>query len=147
MKQETGNGLPASLNSFIADNSSGVTLTNSLLVRDTLKLISGKVNLGNKNLVIGDTAVVMGGSAESYVVTDSSGSMIFNKMARGTDIKFSIGTPETYNPLILNYTGTIDTFKASVKSSFDNPPVDINRVVNRQWTVTENNPGGTVCFD
>jgi hypothetical protein len=143
--QETGNGLPASLNSLTINNSSGVTLTNSLLVKDTLKLVTGKVNLRNKDLVIGDTAFVAGGSADSYVVTDSSGGMIFNHMARGSDIKFCIGTPETYNPLILNYTGTIDTFKVSVKSSFDNPPVDANRVVNRQWTVTENNPGGTVA--
>lgn len=143
--QITGNGLPVSVNCFSINNNMGVTLTNSLQVIDTLKLLSGSLFLGDKNLVIGDTAVVSGFSANSYVVTDNIGAMIYNKMARNTDIKFPIGTPDSYNPVILNYTGTIDTFKASVKSLFDNPPVNSNRVVNRQWIISENNSGGSVA--
>jgi len=123
----------------------GVTLTNSLQLIDTLKLLSGNLFLGTKNLVIGDTAVVWGSSADSYVVTDNIGTMIYNNMARNKDIKFPIGTPDSYNPVILNYTGTIDTFKASVKSSFDYPPVNSNIVVNRQWIISENNSGGSVA--
>ena len=143
--QITGNGLPAALNCLSISNNMGVTLTNSLQVIDTLKLLSGNLLLGNKNLVISDTAVVSGASPDSYVVTDNLGVMIYNNLTRGTDIKFPIGTPDSYNPVILNYIGTIDTFKASVKSVFDNPPVDINKVVNRQWIITENNSGGSIA--
>jgi hypothetical protein len=143
--QITGNGLPASLNCLSINNNKGVTLTNSLQLFDTLKLFSGNLFLGTRNLVIGDTAVVLGSSADSYVVTDNIGAMIYNNMARNTDIKFPIGTLDSFNPIILNYTGTIDTFKASVKSLFDNPPVNNNKVVNRQWTISENNSGGSVA--
>jgi hypothetical protein len=142
--QITGNGLPASLNCFSINNNLGVTLTNTLLVVDTLKLFSGNLFLGDKDLVIGDTAVVSGSSANSYVVTDNIGKMIYNNLARNTDVKFPIGTPDSYNPAILNYTGTIDTFKVSVKSIFDSPPAN-NKVVNRQWIISENNPGGSVA--
>jgi hypothetical protein len=143
--QITGNGLPASLNCLTISNSNGVTLTNSLQLVDTLKLLSGKVFLGNQNLIIGDTAVVSGYSADSYVVTDNLGVMVYDNMARNVDIKFPIGTMESYNPAILNYSGTIDTFKASVKTVFDNPPVISNKVVNRQWIISENNSGGSVA--
>jgi hypothetical protein len=143
--QITGNGLPTSVNCFSINNNLGVTLTNSFQVIDTLKLLSGNLFLCDKNLVIGDTAVVSGSSADSYVVTDNLGAMIYNKMARNTDIKFPIGTSDSYNPVILNYTGTIDTFKATVKSLFDNPPMNSNKVVNRQWIITENNSGGSVA--
>ena len=143
--QITGNGLPASLNCLSIINNMGVTLTNSLQLVDTLKLLSGNLFLGTKNLVIGDTAVVWGSSADSYVVTDNIGTMIYNNMARNNDIKFPIGTPDSYNPVILNYTGAIDTFKASVKSSFDFPPINSNKVVNRQWIISENNSGGSVA--
>lgn len=143
--QFTGNGLPASLNCFILNNNQGVTLTNSLKVFDTLKLLSGNLFLGDKNLVIADTAVVSGFSANSYVVTDNTGEMIYNNMARNTDILFPIGTSDSYNPAILNYSGIIDTFKVSVNSLFDNPPVNNNKVVNRQWKISENNSGGSVA--
>ena len=143
--QITGNGLPTSMNCFSINNNSGVTLTNSFQVIDTLKFLSGNLFLGEKNLVIGDAAVISGSSADSYVVTDGIGSMIYNKVARNTDVKFPIGTPASYNPVILNYTGTIDTFRAAVKSEFDNPPLNSNKVVNRQWTISENNSGGSVA--
>lgn len=143
--QITGNGLPATVNSLIINNSSGVTLTNSIQISDTLKLLSGNLILGNKNLSMNSLAVLSGGSANSYLITDNSGKMVYNNMTRAKDIKFPIGTSESYNPVIVNYTGTIDTFKASVKSSFDNPPVDANRVVNRQWIISENNQGGSTA--
>lgn len=143
--QITGNGLPASLKCLSINNIAGVTLSNSLQLLDSLKLLSGNLFLGNQNLIIGDTAVVSGSSAVSYVVTGNIGAMIYNNMARNIDVKFPIGTSDSYNPVVLNYTGTIDTFKASVKSLFDNPPDNLNKVVNRQWTISENNSGGSVA--
>jgi hypothetical protein len=143
--QITGNGLPATVRSLSINNSSGVTLINSIQVSDTLKLLSGNLILGNKNIVMSNTAFLSGGSSDSYIVTDNSGAMVYNGMIRAVDIKFPIGTQDSFNPVVLNYTGTIDTFKASVKSTFEHPPVDPNRVVNREWAITENNPGGSVA--
>jgi hypothetical protein len=143
--QLTGNGLPATLNCISINNSSGVTLSNSLQVADTLKLLAGKLILGDRNLTINDTSVVSGSYPESYVVTNNSGVMIYNSLLRNTDIKIPVGTTDSYNPVLINYTGTVDTFKASVKPAFDHPPVDNNRVVNRQWAISENNAGGSLA--
>jgi hypothetical protein len=143
--QITGNGLPASLNCLSINNNMGVTLTNTLQLIDTLKLLSGNLFLGTKNLIIGDTTNVSGSSADSYVVTDNSGVMIYNSLVRNTDIKIPVGTTDSYNPVILNYSGSIDTFKVSVKSIFDHPPVISNKVVNKQWNISENNIGGSVA--
>jgi hypothetical protein len=123
----------------------GVTLTNTLQMIDTLKLLSGNLSLGSKNLIIGDTAVVSGASAGSYVISDDLGVMVYNNLIRNTDVKIPIGTVDSFNPVILNYTGTLDTFKFAVKSSFDHPPVINNKVVNRQWNISENNVGGSVA--
>ena len=47
-----------------------------------------------------------------------------------------------YNPATLNNTGVADNFSVSVKSTFDNPVPDPNKVVNKQWTINEEVAGG-----
>jgi hypothetical protein len=141
--QVTGNGLPSSVYTMVINNISGVSLSNSIQILDTMKLLMGDLFLGNHDLIINDTTVVSGGTAGSYVVTDNSGGLIFNKMIQGADVKFPIGTSSSYNPVIINYTGTVDTFKVKVKNTFDFVPAYPDKVVNRQWTITENTVGGS----
>ncbi|MDR3667293.1 MAG: hypothetical protein P4L35_10665 [Ignavibacteriaceae bacterium] len=143
--QNTGNGLPPSLNCLSINNITGISLTNSLQVIDTLKLLLGNLFLRTRNLSLRDTTVIFGASSGSYVVTDNSGAMIFDNLLRNSDIKIPVGTADSFNPVIINYTGTVDTFKVAVKPAFDNPPVINNKVVNRQWNISENNIGGSVA--
>jgi hypothetical protein len=143
--QVTGNGFPSSANCFTINNNYGVELTDNLLVLDTLKLMHGRIFLGNRNLSLCDTCIVSGGSADSYLATNNSGGVFFNNMIRGTDVRFPVGTADSYNPVILNYTGTPDTFRVSVKPYFDNPPTDSTKVVKRQWSISESTPGGSIA--
>ena len=143
IQQVTGNGLPASVNVLGINNLSGVNLSGSLLVADTLKLQKGNLILGNNDITLNDTSVAAGGSSASYIVTNSLGGMVVNKMTRSCDVKFPVGTADSYNPVIINYTGTLDTFRVKVKQLFDNAPLNPDKVVNRQWTISENTVGGS----
>lgn len=143
--QVTGNGLPSSVNILSIDNVGGVSLSNSVQILDTMKLFNGKLILGNNDLILNDTAVIAGGSSDSYIVTDNSGGMICNKMTQNKDIKFPVGTTASYNPAIINYSGISDTFKVKVKGTFDFALTNPDKVVNSQWSITENTAGGSVA--
>jgi hypothetical protein len=67
--QVTGSLLPAMINTFIVDNSAGVTLSSNVSA-NTLNLLEGKLNTGASNLltVTGtSTASIIGGSETDYV--------------------------------------------------------------------------------
>ncbi|MDI6804734.1 MAG: choice-of-anchor D domain-containing protein [Bacteroidota bacterium] len=77
----------------------------------------------------------------NYIKTTGTGGLKRN--VASADITFPIGTSTNYNPVVMNNTGTADKFTVRVKSTFDNSPVDINKVVNRQWTIDEEVAGGS----
>jgi len=141
--QVSGNGLPSSINVLGINNNFGVSLSNSVRVLDTMKLQAGNLILGNNDLIINDAAIVIGGSALSFVVTDNSGGMVYNKMAQKIDVNFPVGTLNSYNPALINYTGISDTFKVKVKGTLDHSPINPDKVINRQWIISENTSGGS----
>ena len=141
--QITGNGLPTTVNTLGINNYEGVSLTNSVIVADSMKLLTGNLLLNNNNLTLNDTAVIIGGSATSYVVADSSGGMVFNKMMQNANIKFPVGTSNFYNPVIINYTGISDTFKVKVKKAIALSLTNPDDIVNCLWNITENTAGGS----
>lgn len=77
----------------------------------------------------------------NYIKTTGTGG--FKRNVGSTDITFPIGTSTSYNPVVMNNAGTADKFTARVKPTFDNPPVNTNKVVNRQWTIDEEVAGGS----
>jgi hypothetical protein len=80
-------------------------------------------------------------SSANYIKTTGTGGLKRN--VGSTNITFPIGTSSTFNPVVLNNSGTLDKFTTRVKSTFDNAPVDANKVVNRQWTISEAVAGGS----
>ncbi|MCS3799607.1 pectinesterase family protein [Niastella sp. OAS944] len=48
-----------------------------------------------------------------------------------------------YSPVSLKNNGTPDNFTVNIKNSFDHPVTDTTKVVNNQWTITEETPGGS----
>jgi len=75
------------------NNPSGATLASPLTVSGALTLTSGKLTLGSSNLTVGSTS---GGSAGSYVVTNSTGTL--SQPAAITGTLFPIGTVTGYAP-------------------------------------------------
>ena len=102
--------------------------------------------LGSNNITTGS---LVGSSSSKYIVIDGTGALkIINVGAGGTTFPVGPGV-NNYNPVTLNNTGTPDNFSVSVKNTFDNPVPDPNKVVNDQWSINEEIPGGsnaTVSF-
>ena len=80
--QVTGSDLPLVIGELTIDNSGGVSLTNHLQVDDTLKLTSGLLTLGSKNLTLAPSATVEGTpSATAMVVAEGTGELRKNSSA------------------------------------------------------------------
>jgi len=78
----------------------------------------------------------------NYFITSGSGAL--KRSVGASAVSFPIGTSaNNYNPVTLTNTGTVDNFSVSVKNSFDNPAPDANKVVNKQWTIKEDEDGGS----
>ena len=135
--------MPATINNFTVNNSSGVTLSGSTTVSNILTFTSGNITLGSNNLTVGSSGSVSGGSSSSYIVTDGSGYLMRNVPATNTDVIFPVGTVTTYNPATINNNGGIaDNFSVQVAASTSNVG-NVNGVVGNQWTINEAVDGGS----
>lgn len=76
------------------------SLGSNLTLNGTLTLQSGKIMIGNNNLSIAATGMIMNGSAASYVITNGTGTLTQNLVAGGTD-SFYIGTPTNFAPITI----------------------------------------------
>ena len=136
--QQTGALLPSSVSSITINNTSNVNLSASTAVTGSVNFTNGMFLLGNNTLT---TASVVGSSSSKYFVTDGTGALKINNVGVGSTV-FPIGASiNTYNPVTLNNSGTSDNFSVRVKGSLDNAPVDPDKIVNKQWTITEDVAG------
>jgi len=118
------------------NNSTGLTLNNSIVVTTNLDLTSGKLTLGTNNLTLNSGASITNASATNYIVTSGTGRVV--KAAVGnTAFTFPIGLNTTnYTPVaITNTTGTSD-LSVNVGSTITNAASDATKIVTLQWSVT-----------
>jgi len=105
--QSIGGSASTTFNKLTIDNTFGtapqVTLNTAASVNSVLTLTSGLVQLGTNNLSINSGGSISGGSAGSYIVTNTtSGVLTMNSIGPSTSITFPIGPNTTaFNPLIL----------------------------------------------
>ena len=138
--QVTGTMMPSTVNALTINNAADVTLSNATNVTTALTLAAGKLVLDSNNI---SASSVLNSSATRYVVTNGTGALKINNIGAGTNV-FPVGSSATsYHPVIINNAGTADNFSVSVKNTFDNAPADPNKVVNRQWAISEDTPGGS----
>lgn len=100
------------------------------------------------SLQIGDSGLVDATKASAFVIAGN----YFVVNGNGS-LKLPVGSAATlfpianaaglYSPVVLRNTGTSDNFTVKIKNSFDHPVTDTARVVNNQWTITEETPGGS----
>ncbi len=111
--------------------------TNIIFTAGTLTLLQG-------DLIITSGATITGVDSTKYIVTDdTTGKLTINNVS-GSRL-FPVGN-STYNPVIINNTGTPDNFSVIVQDSVDNPTLDNNKLVKRQWNISESVPGGSNAF-
>lgn len=130
--------LPAGTYNNFTMNGGAVTLTGNCTMAGTLTLTSGNITLGANGLT---ATTIAGGSASSYIVTDGAGMLTINSVG-STNVLFPVGRT-SYNPATLNNSGTVDNFSVSVQNSLDNPSMDDNHAVHRQWNISEAVAGGS----
>lgn len=113
----------------------------SPLSMNTLALSgTGKITLGSYNLTVSS---LTGGSPTAYIITNGTGKLKINNVG-ASNVTFPVGTSSTsYNPVVLNNSGTVDNFSVSVQNTFDNATPDNNKVVSKQWNIEEDVAGGS----
>ncbi len=127
------------------NNSNGVIITNTVTgadqqVHGTLTFTNGKLSLSDFDLTIDGTGDPSGVSANSYIVTNGSGSL--NRVVGSTNVLFPVGN-SSYNPITLNNSGTSDTYSVKVEDSKPSNFSGSTHIVNKSWIVDESVSGGS----
>ncbi|MEP6676769.1 MAG: pectinesterase family protein [Ferruginibacter sp.] len=138
--QTTGTSLPAAANALTVNNPADLTLTAGTALAGTLTLTQGKLILGANTIA---TPSLVGNTITKYIVTNGTGKLKINNVGAGNTV-FPIGPSATaYNPITISNSGIADNFAVSVKTTIDNAPLDPTKVVNMQWDISEDVPGGS----
>jgi autotransporter-associated beta strand protein len=148
----TNTNVPAFAFLAITKSSGDVTLnfsTNSTVtVNNRFQLNSGKLILGNHNLVLAPGCASMNtGDENHYVVTNGTGVFRQQVLNNGSDFWYPMGPsttvfgPVTLNQSLAGVTDNIDV-RVVVTPSFTNAVNDNAKMVNLEWTLNEGSAGG-----
>jgi hypothetical protein len=93
------------VNNLTLNGTGGVTLSENVTVTNSLKLTSGVITLGSRNLTLtGGLDATGNGNSSSYINTSGSGALIRSISTTGVDYKFPVGLSD-YAPISVNFTG------------------------------------------
>lgn len=133
------------------------TIGGNVVVMQELALSDGFIRIGSNNLTLEIPASMTGGSAQSFIITDGSGSLVCKNMGTGmntSEVLFPVGTASSsYTPLALTNTGTADDFSVRViPHVFDgynnNTPygfMQTENAVDKTWLINEATTGGSIA--
>lgn len=142
LPQVTGNEMPDIFSTVYIQNSQGVTLSKNLKIFE-LTLTSGKLNLGDYNLIIPNVNYISGNGLNNFINTNGNG--FFKTYINGT-LTIPVGNG-SYNPIVTVPNGghQADTFSIRVKNGFDlsQLPSDTSYCVRKTWEMVENIQGGS----
>lgn len=133
-------------NNLTINNSTGVTVNQTIIVNGILNLFKGIVTNNNAIVRIGSSGSIIGGSASSY---------INGELQRGYNTigskDFPIGKGGNYRPLALNYTslaGTSIVAAEQLESGFQGTfPPGNTQLGTRYWRVGELEPSTSRTYD
>jgi hypothetical protein len=124
--------------------SNNVTLAGGdLYVTSFLQFSSGKINLGNNNLILEATISIGGEDNNGYVVTNGTGNLTRKGVGNSNKVTFPVGTTTTYDPASIKNSGTTDDFSVNVSSTLDAFSPMPNKYIQRQWNISEATTGGS----
>jgi hypothetical protein len=148
--QNIGGSSPTTFNNLTINNSTGLTLNNSIQVSGVLTLTSGRVTLGTNHLTLGVSASISGTpAANNMIVPQSTGELrkILNASNGLNPFIFPVGTTtggNEYTPVQLDFLSA--TFGANAyvgvrlsdqRSTYMNSA--ITSYINRNWIVEPSN--------
>lgn len=153
--QQTGTGLPPSVDSLVINNVNGVALSATQTVNRKLTLGNGNLNTGIYDLTLQPAAIISGASANGYVGTHDtaalSGVLRRTVSTSGGTVLFPVGNSRfrgSYTPASITMSGgTTDIISVSVfsgvrKNGFTGADVTTH-AVNKTWIISEAVAGGS----
>jgi len=96
----TGSNMLNNLTVNMGSGSDNIQLGSNLTIQGVLNLVSGKIKLGVNDVDIATGGLVSGGTEASYIVTDSTGSLIMN-LATSANDTFKVGLLTSFAPIAL----------------------------------------------
>lgn len=122
---------------------SGLVLGSTLTINGTLTLQSGKILLGNNNMVLAQNATVNGANDTNYLIACGSGKL-FRLGTTGASL-FPIGTMVSYAPLTITPASATD-IGAGMTGSMGSV-TDPSKTINLSWSVsTSSATAATIRF-
>jgi hypothetical protein len=134
---------------YVINNSNGVTLSKDIRLdtNNSIKFISGKLNLGNNNLKIDTPDSVIGVNQNSFINTNGTGYLRIG-LNGGYNAKYPVGNG-TFSPFYITqaYGGNNDTIGIRVENGFgSHSPFDTSRCVRKIWRVLDEVPSNGTYF-
>ena len=144
--QDVGGSVSTTFNNLAVGGSDNKTISIDTRIGGILKFTANKVLIGNNNLTLLPSATITGFNNDHFIVTNGTGFLQKCELPTGSDYIFPVGTDIdilNYKPIVLNYTGTTDTFSARVEPG-PSPIVGFTQPECVQYTyiVQEGVPGG-----
>lgn len=130
-------------NNLTINNSASNTLNGNSTLNGVLTLTSGKLSLGANDLNLGTLGSISGGSATSYIVTNSTGKLIV-PVAAATNTLIPIGASTTsYDPVTVN-PATATAFFAKVSTTLTGTAASGIMYNAKEWNLASTIPSSTV---
>jgi hypothetical protein len=124
--------------------SNNATLSRNLIVNNNLTISSGKLELGNFDLRMGDAASFSGINKDRYIQTNGIG--VLKRKVGNSWTPFPVGKAN-FNPARLKNSGTVDIFSIRVIDKFymngTSGSIVNTNVVPKTWLIDEQIPGGS----
>ncbi len=155
LRQVTGDGLPAAIDSLVINNINGVTLSAVQTVNRKLTLGNGNLNIGMHNLTMEPLGAISNASASGYVATDDSaglrGVLSRTVVSAGPSVLFPVGSAlwkGSYSPATVTMpSGVTDVIAVRVFRGVMNMgaigAAVTSHAVNRSWIISEAITGGS----
>lgn len=125
------------------NNTSGITLNNSITINSQLDLNAGRITLGTHDILMSSGSNIINASLTSFIITNSTGEL--SQEVAGTQKIFPVGfNSSNYTPVRLLQNGTTDVLSVRVVTAppFSQAPNNAARMVELEWYITENVAGG-----
>ena len=125
-----------------------ITLSSNTTVSTALNFISGKISIGNSNLIIGNSGAINNANATNYIIAVGNGTLNQQVLAGGSKV-FPVGQSSAYTPATIALTAGSTTDIMSVRMLTApyhaglSGDVASNYAVNATWLISEAVTGGS----